>query len=236
MKALSLITAGHLPVTGESHPLRQESLRWLTAGNTIALAAVMLAFGGWYVWSQSNRSVEVTTVPRVVNEIPEFSTPQRIDPRPPAEPRPIMPASAPDFGVVEPVDRDVAEDFATNEEWSKVLDGDGRTFDGPVDAPAFNPTDMDTFVAFDELPVLLSIHRPIYPDLARQAGIDGTVLVKVLITRAGKVKEAVAVDGPEVLRNAAADAAKTGLFKPALQGMNPVEVWVLIPVTFSLNR
>jgi outer membrane biosynthesis protein TonB len=52
----------------------------------------------------------------------------------------------------------------------------------------------------------------------------------------GKVKQAVAVEGPDVLRPEAVRAAKTAIFKPALQGTSPVEVWVQVPIVFSLNR
>jgi len=52
----------------------------------------------------------------------------------------------------------------------------------------------------------------------------------------GRVKRAVAVDGPELFRDAAVEAARKARFKPALQGRNPVEVWVIIPFNFELPR
>ena len=75
-----------------------------------------------------------------------------------------------------------------------------------------------------------------YPELPRQAGIEGTVQLKVFVTRAGKVKQAVAMEGPDVFFDAAIAAAKTALFAPAKQGDKPVDVWVMIPVTFKLHR
>ncbi len=45
------------------------------------------------------------------------------------------------------------------------------------------------FVAFDELPVLLSAEQPAYPDLAREAGITGTVRVNVLVGKDGQRQE-----------------------------------------------
>jgi len=77
---------------------------------------------------------------------------------------------------------------------------------------------------------------PSYPELVRQAGIDGTVVVQVMVGKDGKVKQAVAVDGPDPLRSEAVRSAKTAVFKPALQGTSPVEVWVQVPIVFSLNR
>jgi protein TonB len=92
------------------------------------------------------------------------------------------------------------------------------------------------FVPFDELPVLLSVQPPVYPEMVREAGIDGTVTVQVLVGKDGKVKQAQAIDGPEPLRAAGVNSARTAIFKPALQGTSPVEVWVMIPVTFQLSR
>ena len=43
------------------------------------------------------------------------------------------------------------------------------------------------FYAFDEAPVLIKFVNPKYPDLARQAGIEGTVLLNVLVGDDGKV-------------------------------------------------
>jgi hypothetical protein len=31
-------------------------------------------------------------------------------------------------------------------------------------------------------------------------------------------------------------SAKTAIFKPALQGTSPVEVWVMVPITFQLHK
>ena len=45
-----------------------------------------------------------------------------------------------------------------------------------------------------------------------------------------------AIDGPEPLRAAGLASAKSAIFKPALQGTSPVEVWVMIPVTFQISH
>ena len=59
--------------------------------------------------------------------------------------------------------------------------------------------------------------------------------VLVLVGKDGKVKKAVAMDGPEALNAAAITCARTGIFKPAIQGTSPVEVWVVVPITFALH-
>jgi protein TonB len=84
--------------------------------------------------------------------------------------------------------------------------------------------------------VLLSVQPPVYPEMVREAGIDGTVTVQVLVGKDGKVKQAQAVDGPDPLRASGVASARTAIFKPALQGTSPVEVWVMVPITFQLNK
>lgn len=237
MKTFSLVNAPHLPVTGESHPLVQESTRWLTTGNAVALLGAMLVFGGLYAWSQMNPAQAVVVPPMV--------DPYIINPDPDITPnvvlRGVVPQSNAERGTYEPapdpVPFDDNRDPGTDP--GVVPPGEyGPITDDPFDMPGFMPPTQpaDTLFAFDELPQLLSIRAPVYPELVRQAGIDGTVLVKVFVTRAGKVKQAVAMDGPEALWDAAVAAAKTALFAPAKQGDNPVDVWVMIPVTFTLNR
>jgi protein TonB len=235
MKAFSLVNADHLPVTGEAHPLMRESTRWLTTGNACTLLGAMLLFAGLYAWSQMTPDKPpIVEFPTIVDF--KWEAPPQIAPQDPSG-GPKAPASDDPLAVPDPVaDSDAPEDnFLAPEDWNPGgIDDIG---DGPVNV--MSPThdaSADTIVVFDELPVLLSIGEPKYPDLAQRAGIDGTVLVKVLITRTGKVKNAVAVDGPEVFWSSAVDAAKTALFKPAMQGNMPVEVWVMLPVTFSLNR
>jgi TonB family protein len=56
--------------------------------------------------------------------------------------------------------------------------------------------------------------KPIYPEAAKQAGIQGLVKVQVTIDEEGKVIAAEATDGPKELREAAVEAAKKARFEP----------------------
>lgn len=241
MKAFSLANATHLPVTGDLHPLKKEFTRWLTTANIISLFIAIAIFGAWYAWSHANRQDEAPANATII-KYTELGVPPSI--KEPSAPQ-VNVAEAivpPSIGVPEPVpDAEATEStIATQSEMSEALspftaDDLGGSGDSIVVDLNRSPG-MGDFVAFDELPVLLSIQPPTYPELVRQAGIDGTVLVQVLVGKDGKVKQSVAVEGPEVLRPEAVRAAKTALFKPALQGTSPVEVWVQVPIVFSLNR
>jgi len=56
---------------------------------------------------------------------------------------------------------------------------------------------------------------PMFPPLARRAGLAGTVKIEVVIARDGKVKSARAVGGPPVFITAALEAAKQWVFETA---------------------
>jgi protein TonB len=93
------------------------------------------------------------------------------------------------------------------------------------------------FTAFDELPVLVRYAAPVYPDLARHAGIEGTVLVKVLIGEDGKVIDAMVLqsDVTHAMERAAVRAALLFVFRPARQRTVPVRASMAVPVVFKLH-
>ena len=241
MKSFSLANATHLPVTGDLHPLVRESTRWISTANAISLATAIAIFSAWYFWSHS-RHEDTAPANATIVKYTELGVPPSI--KEPSAPQ-VNVAEAitpPSIGVPEPVpDAEATEStIATQSEMSEALapftaDDLGGSGDSIVVDVNHTPG-MGEFVAFDELPVLLTIQPPTYPELVRQAGIDGTVLVQVLVGKDGKVKQAIAVEGPEPLRPEAVRSAKTAVFKPALQGTSPVEVWVQVPIVFTLNR
>ncbi len=89
----------------------------------------------------------------------------------------------------------------------------------------------------DELPVPITMVKPEYPELGREAGVEGTVVVRALVGKDGRVKQAFAEPAHSVaiLDGAALDAVKRWVFKPALTHNQPVPVWVSIPMRFTLH-
>ncbi len=90
-------------------------------------------------------------------------------------------------------------------------------------------------VYIEELPEAVTKVAPHYPESARAAGVDGTVIVQALVGKDGGVRDAIALRGPQPLYDAALDAVWQWVFKPALSNHKPVAVWVAIPVKFSLH-
>ncbi len=91
------------------------------------------------------------------------------------------------------------------------------------------------YVYVEELPEAITRVPPQYPDLAREAGVDGTVMVQALVGKEGKVKDVRVVKSIPMLDEAAKAAVRQWVFKPALSNNKPVAVWVGVPVKFSLH-
>jgi TonB family protein len=60
--------------------------------------------------------------------------------------------------------------------------------------------------------VLLSLFSPVYPLLARQAHITGTVTLSLGVRQDGSVESAVAISGHPMLKQAALDSAQQSIF------------------------
>ncbi len=75
-----------------------------------------------------------------------------------------------------------------------------------------------------------------YPEVARQAGIEGRVTVKVLVGPDGNVLKVGSVSGPDVFHDEVQDKAMNLQFTPGLQNGKPVKVWVTVPFNFKLKN
>jgi len=117
----------------------------------------------------------------------------------------------------------------------------------PATAPAAAPPATesgadDTAVSYDVAPKPVGGYAAIqsqlkYPDVARQQGIEGRVLVHVQINQQGEVT------GTKVLKSlgkngcdeAAVAAIRQVPWESALKDNEPVTVWVVVPVIFKLS-
>lgn len=88
----------------------------------------------------------------------------------------------------------------------------------------------------DEKPAVLSSPL-IYPKRAKQREIEGKVVVSVLIGTEGRVKEIKILESqpPGVFDEAVLEALPNWMFSPAKYQNRPVQIWVTIPLDFSLR-
>jgi protein TonB len=95
----------------------------------------------------------------------------------------------------------------------------------PIIPPNFNAAYLDN-------------PAPVYPPLARRSGEQGRVVLRVLVTPTGTADavELRTSSGSARLDQAAIETVKRWRFVAARQGEQTVAAWVLVPITFSLER
>ncbi len=96
----------------------------------------------------------------------------------------------------------------------------------------------DTVIAGNELapPRAVFAPEPIYPDLARRAGIQGAVVLELLIDRSGAVADVTVIQPqPLGMTEAAVIAARRWRFEPSTFRGRPVNVIYRLTVSFRLR-
>jgi periplasmic protein TonB len=105
--------------------------------------------------------------------------------------------------------------------------------EGQSRLPLASPTvvDLPAGAAFS---LLIRRPPPVYPQLAREFGVAGTVVLEVHISKNGTVEDLRVVSGPKLLQQAAVDAVRTWRYRPYRINNQPAEIETNIAVDFSL--
>jgi len=150
-----------------------------------------------------------------------------------------IPVPVPDTALLDP-DQVIMStaDRAALVEWDGLIGGGGDP--GPLVISGDIPEELpgiDDFIIVEIKPKLISSVAPEYPRFAEQAGIEGVVWIKALVSRTGTVLEAVVYRTSEsdLLDEAALKVAGQYRYKPAIQNRNPVACWVTYRVDFTLD-
>ena len=165
--------------------------------------------------SSGDRVVQIETF-----EIP--ITEQIKMPDPPA--RPTVPVASDDEFLDEDLTIDDTE-FDEFEEWDALP------------PPPQEEGPRIKFIPYDKAPVPKSPIKPVYPEIAMEAGIEGTVIVDFFVDESGNVTDIYVFQGiPNTgLNEAAMDAIKRTKWKPAMQRDRKVGVWMRLPIHFTLE-
>jgi protein TonB len=91
------------------------------------------------------------------------------------------------------------------------------------------------FRAYDRDPVSILARPPVYPEIARDAGVEGRVVVALLIDRTGHVRDAVIERSVPMLDGPVLEATRLWTYEPALIGNRPAMAWIRIPFDFRLH-
>jgi protein TonB len=254
--AYPLTQAVHLPVVGDDHPLRREFTRWLTWANGATLLAGLLVYFVWFLLNQGRteeaptyREVKIArytelgvppSISRAASTAPQVSIAQAVAPPSIGIPEPVPDVEVPETATIATQEEMAAGpvsigDLGGTGTGDSLAIGGGGGGEGGEGEGDGEPS-PDEFIAVEVEPVRISIAQPDYPAVARSAGVEGTVIVRALIGKDGRVKKCLILDGQPMLNDAAVECARTALFKPALLQNKPVEVWVMMPITFQLRQ
>jgi protein TonB len=148
--------------------------------------------------------------------------------RPPPPPRPPIPIEAPGDQQLEDVDI-----------MSSEID---ITADAPPPPPKEESEEETYFVAVEDLPEPVGGIQGIqslvvYPEIAKRAGVEGTVFVEAFVDENGSVTRTAIVKGIGAGCDEAAQAAvQKTKFKPGKQRGKAVKVRMSIPIRFRLTK
>ena len=207
--------AEHIHILKKRYPF---TVRIMGLVSVIILIAAFLLFPR-FLGEEGNLQLQEIMIEQI--DIPQ--TRQADSPPPPSRP------SVPIESESEDLDDDITiaetelEDF---EAW------------GDAPPPPTNTGPRVRFIPYDDPPVARSAINPVYPEIAQEAGIEGTVIVQAFINDRGIVEETIILKGVRNtgLDEAAAKAIMRTRFKPAKQRDRPVGVWISIPVHFTLKN
>lgn len=105
----------------------------------------------------------------------------------------------------------------------------------PADAPNANSASSEQPVEVGSLiDKATQRFNPSYPHTAKVARITGVVKVYLEVDETGTVKSVQRTDGPQLLRQAASDAARRWKFRPTVVNGQPVRVLGFINFSFTL--
>jgi len=138
----------------------------------------------------------------------------------------------------EPPKPKIAEVIATEEETPDTVTIGETELEVDSYVPPPPPEDeIVDFYVLESPPTPLAEPQPKYPSLARKGGVEGVVIVQVIIGLDGKVERAEVIDSdPEgFFEEAALSAARQWEFTPAMQRDKAVKVRYQIPFRFKLN-
>jgi periplasmic protein TonB len=100
-----------------------------------------------------------------------------------------------------------------------------------ADPYAFVPVEKEPYIDIKELQ-----RKVVYPDLAKRAGIEGKVNIRVLVGKNGSPKKNIIEStDSDLLNEAAIRAVMSSQFTPAIQNNQPIDCWVSIPIVFRLR-
>lgn len=218
-------------------------------GFTVAMVSVSLILGGYagFIASNSLSKAKGPVINKMkLTQLPPPPAQTEVVPPPPVAPGPAARAGTP-VPVPDALIAPDVKDFANVDEISRASTVGGSGEDSGYlglasevseevreeepNAYEFMAVDKEPYIDISELQ-----KRIVYPDIARRAGIEGTVNIRVLVDKKGNPKKYIIEStDSDLLNKAAADAVMSSRFTPAIQGNTPLDCWISIPINFRMK-
>lgn len=137
------------------------------------------------------------------------------------------------IGLEDVEGEDVGYDFGEIEGTGDVV--------AEIEEPKEPDPDPNAFIMVEKEPAPVNmdnIRKLIgYPPTAKEAEIEGKVIVRILVSKEGKYQRHIVVKNPHAILTKAVEAQLKNLeFTPGIQAGKPIKVWVTIPFDFKLLR
>lgn len=233
------ITKGAIPVetlearfNERSVTYRKRNVQYLIFGQMGMLLALSMTIGAFNLRITLAGDANFVAPDQEIVQMEEIVQTAQIQ-KPPPPPRPPVPVEVPDDTTLDEVDLDL-DAFLDMEIASDIPP--------PPPAPAFEEDDDDEiFMVVEQMPVikggLQQLYKYVeYPKIAQKTGIEGTVVVKLVVSPEGKPTQLEVIKSVHKVLD---DAAVAGImqleFEPARQRSRAVSVWISIPVVFDLK-
>lgn len=193
----------------------------------VPLAAIRIDLPGGSSMAVTNAEQEMVTLQEIAQTIQ-----QTMPPPPPRPPVPVVVA-----------DDELPDDLDLDYDASLVLDAIAELPPPPpaADSDGEQDNEPEIFVVVEDLPEIIGGVAKLaaavkYPPIARQAGLEGLVVVKIVVNADGTPSDPEILKSPgSALDSAAIDAVMQQEFRPGRQRGRAVAAYMAIPVRFQLT-
>jgi len=206
--------------------MKLRSRKWFEACLVIAIILHVGLLMAFKKFEPANINLNNTDTVLDIMDIPE--TEQVNKPPPPAAP------SVP----VESEDEDLIDDVTIEDTEFDIFD----ISDAPPPPPMMDVEEIPPFLPFEDQPKLIgglaALQKLVkYPEIAKKAGIQGQIIIEVLVDKEGVPRETKVLKslGNNGCDEAAIKAIMQVRFRPAQQRNKPVPFRISIPITFKLK-
>ncbi|MGB0650855.1 MAG: energy transducer TonB [Rhodothermales bacterium] len=204
---------------------------YLIMGQVGLIMAIAMTTGAFRVSLTGGETLDYVMPDQEVVQMEEIIQTAQIE-KPPPPPRPPIPVEVPNDEVLEDIDLDLDASLDLNE---MIVD-----LPPPPAEPA-EEEEEEIFLIVEKMPEIIGglseLYKYVsYPEIARKAKIEGTVVVQIVVTPEGTPSQPTVLRGVhELLDKEAVQGVMQLAFKPAMQRARAVPVYMTIPVRFELN-